>query len=101
MNKGFDMRFSVVLIDKGFRPNAKQVLVIVIDKKSDSTADDVRNAAAQLGNNNIGVISVALGSEADVEELTNGTLDVIKADNKDETEKIADEIIRKASKCAL
>lgn len=77
------------------------MLVIVIDKKSDSTADDVRKAAALLDNNNIGVISVALGNEADVEELTNGTLDVIEANNKDDPEKIADEIIRKASKCTL
>ena len=45
---------------------------------------------------------MALGSEADITELTNATLDkddVIKADRRDDPEKIADEIILKASKC--
>ena len=83
------------------RPDAKKVLVVVIDKKSDNTEDDVRKAAVLLENNNIRVIPVALGSEADVAELTNATVDdddVIKADKDDDPEKIADEIIMKASK---
>ena len=43
---------------------------------------------------------MALGREVDIPELTNATLsknDVVKADREDDPEKIADEIIRKAS----
>ena len=43
---------------------------------------------------------MALGREADIPELTNATLnkdDVVKADREDDPEKIADEIIMKAS----
>ena len=43
---------------------------------------------------------MALGREVDIPELTNATLsknDVVKADREDDAEKIADEIIRKAS----
>ena len=84
------------------RPDAKKVLVIIIDKKSDSTEDEVRQAADLLENDKIRVIPVALGKEADIPELTNVTVDkndVVKADKKVDPEKIADEIIMKASKC--
>ena len=43
---------------------------------------------------------MALGREADIPELTNATLnedDVVKTDREDDPEKIADEIIMKAS----
>lgn len=43
---------------------------------------------------------MALGREVDIPELTNATLsknDVVKADREDDPEKIADEIIMKAS----
>ena len=76
------------------------MLVVVIDKKSDSTDEEIRRAADLLENSKIRVIPVALGNEADVAELTNATIDerdVIKADRKDDPEKIADEIIEKAS----
>ena len=43
---------------------------------------------------------MALGRKVDIPELTNATLDkddVVKADREDDPEKIADEIIMKAS----
>ena len=76
--------------------------MVIIDKKSDSTEDEIIRAAELLEKNKIRVIPVALGGEADVPELTNATLDyrdVIKADRKDDQEKVADEILIKASKC--
>lgn len=88
------------MLTTGLRPDAKKVLVIIIDKKSGSTEDEVRQAAVLLENYKIRVIPVALGKDADVPELTNATLDkddVVKADRKDDPEKIADEIIMKAS----
>lgn len=88
------------MLTTGLRPDAKKVLVIIIDKKSGSTEDEVRQAAVLLENYKIRVIPVALGKDADVPELTNATLDkddIVKADRKDDPEKIADEIIMKAS----
>ena len=76
--------------------------MVIIDKKSDSAEDEIIRAAELLEKNKIRVIPVALGGEADVPELTNATLDyrdVIKADRKDDPEKVADEILIKASKC--
>ena len=80
------------------------MLVVVTDKKSDSTKDEIRQAAVLLENSNIRVIPVALGSEADMTELANATLDdddVVKAERTDDPEKIADEIIMKASECVI
>ena len=74
--------------------------MIIIDNKSDSTEEDIRKAAVLLENDKIRVIPVALGREADIPELTNATLnkdDVVKTDREDDPEKIADEIIMKAS----
>lgn len=82
------------------RPDAKKVLVIIIDNKSDNAEEEVREAAVLLENEKIRVIPVALGGEADIPELTNATLDkddVVKADREDDPEKIADKIIMKAS----
>ena len=73
---------------------------MIIDKKSDNTIEEVRNAAALL-EGKIRVIPVALGREADVEELTNTTLDkndLVKADKDRDSEKTAEEIIMRASK---
>lgn len=55
-----------------------------------------------MENNNIRVIPVALGSEADIKELSNATFDeddVVKAEKTDDPENVADKIIMKASKC--
>lgn len=99
-----DIIFSsgILIHSTDLRPDAKKVLVIIIDKKSDSTEDEVRQAADLLENDKIRVIPVALGKEAGLPELTNATVDkddVVKADKKDDPEKIADEIIMKASEC--
>lgn len=74
---------------------------MIIDKKSDNAIEEVRNAAALLEGYKIRVIPVALGREADVEELTNTTLDkndLVKADKDRDSEKTAEEIIMRASK---
>ena len=88
----------------GRRPDARKVLVVITDKKSDSTEDEITQAAVLLQNNNVRVIPVALGSEADLKELANATLDeddVVKADTSDDPEETADKIIVKASKCVI
>lgn len=76
--------------------------MVVSDETSESTEDEIKQAALLLENNNIRVIPVALGSEADIKELSNATFDeddVVKAEKTDDPENVADKIIMKASKC--
>ena len=77
------------------------MLVVITDQTSESTEDEIKQATLLLENNNIRVIPVALGSEADINELSNATFDeddVVKAERTDDPENVADEIINKASK---
>lgn len=78
------------------------MLVVISDQTSESTEDEIKKATLLLENNSIRVIPVALGSEADIKELSNATFDeddVVKAERTDDPENVADEIIMKASKC--
>ena len=78
------------------------MLVVISDQTSESTEDEIKQATLLLENNSIRVIPVALGSEADIKELSNVTFDeddVVKAERTDDPENVADEIIMKASKC--
>ena len=78
------------------------MLVVISDQTSESTEDEIKQATLLLENNSIRVIPVALGSEADIKELSNATFDeddVVKAERTDDPENVADEIIMKASKC--
>lgn len=78
------------------------MLVVISDQTSESTEDEIKQATLLLENNSIRVIPVALGSEADIKELSNATFDeddLVKAERTDDPENVADEIIMKASKC--
>lgn len=76
--------------------------MVISDQTSESTEDEIKQATLLLENNSIRVIPVALGSEANIKELSNATFDeddVVKAERTDDPENVADEIIMKASKC--
>lgn len=47
------------------RPNAKRVVVVITDKRSDSTVDDVQFTARKLKDDGVRVIAIALGDEYD------------------------------------
>ena len=53
----------------GERPNARKVLVVIVDKKSTSTLDELRRGAKRLEEDEIKVIPVAIGDEVDHAEL--------------------------------
>lgn len=57
------------------RPNARKVLVIIIDKKSTSKLDDLKASAKLLEEDGIKVIAVAIGDEVDPVELEETTPD--------------------------
>ena len=51
------------------RPNARKVLVVIVDKKSTSRLDELRRGAKRLEEDEIKVIPVAIGDEVDHAEL--------------------------------
>lgn len=81
------------------RPDAKNVLVVVTDKKSDSRGKDLKKEAMKIRPTDIKVIAVALGDESDKDELdilTPDQGDVIEANSTDGARKTAEEIMDKA-----
>ena len=77
------------------RPGAKQVLIVLTDKKSTSSEDVIKASARVLEEKKIRVIPVAVGSEADPNELKSVTPykdDVIEAKKDEEPWRLAREI---------
>ena len=48
------------------RPNAMKVLVVITDKRSDSSEEEVQIASEKLKDDGVRVISVVLGDESDI-----------------------------------
>ena len=83
------------------RPGAKQVLVVLTDIKSTSGDEVIKMSAKLLDENKIRVIPVAIGSEADPDQLIKITPyrdDLIEAKKDKEPWRLAREIIMKALK---
>lgn len=81
------------------RPGAKHVLVVLTDTKSTSSDEAIKTGARLLDEKKIRVIPVAIGSEADPDQLMKITPyrdDLIKAKKDKEPWKLAREIIIKA-----
>ncbi len=82
----------------GARPNAKKVLVIIVDDTSDSKPWEIKAKARELEEEQIEVVPVGIGNEVDLEQLENTTPykdNLITADKDDDTDDIADEIVEK------
>ena len=79
----------------GARPNALKVLVVITDKKSNSTAQGVKNSADILDDMGIRVIGVALGNEGDGElnHVTDVSDDVINTTASTSPAKIVEEVM--------
>jgi len=81
------------------RPYAKNVLVVITDKKSDSRGEDLKTEVMKMRPDDIKVIAVALGEESDKDELdilTPAQGEVIEANSTDGAKKTAEEIMDKA-----
>jgi len=82
------------------RPAAKRILVVAMDKMSESDEITVSVAARLLQHDGIRVIAVTFGKEADPQEMTNATLNVnnvIETNDTASTEEIAAEVMEKAT----
>lgn len=80
------------------RLGAKQVLIVLTDKKSTSSEEDIKTSARLLEDKDIRVIPVGVGSEADHNELKSVTPhkdDVIEATKDEKPWRLAREIVIK------
>ena len=81
------------------RPTAKRILIVAMDKTSDSDEIAVDVAAKALARDRVRVIAVAFGKESDPQEMAKTTLDennVIETDDDDSVKNIAAEVMEKA-----
>ena len=81
---------------EGGRPSAKKVLVVMVDKKSDSDLEGIKDAANVIIQDGIRIVAVAIGNEADrkeLEPLTPNEDDLLMPQNLD---RVPDKIIERA-----
>lgn len=84
--------------DDNRRPLTRKVLVIMADSKSGSSVEDVKKAAKPLEDQDIEVIPVVVGEEADPGELGNTTPDktnVIETGKEDDPKVVGEMIMDK------
>ena len=90
-----------LLFETQGRSDAKKVLVVITDKKSSSSLNDVKNQAKALEDDDIKVIPVVLGKESDGPEgtvITRNKENIIGIDEGDDPAVTAEIILRKALK---
>ncbi len=82
----------------GARPDAKKILVFLVDNKSGSTEEDVLKSAMSLEEAGVKVIPVGIGSEVDRGELEKTTPlkdNIIEVPTTESPEKLGKKIIDK------
>lgn len=87
--------------ETGARPAARRVLVVIMDKKSAVPLPSITDAAKGLHDNDIKVIPVTVGKEADVNQLANTTTqgsNLIDAPKNFVPDKLGETIMRKILK---
>ena len=90
------MKASWELLLREGRLNAKKVLVVISDKGSSSSDSEIRNEVKPLQDNNVIVIPVALGNEADERQLkllTFGESNLLTAETTDDTTDIKNKLM--------
>jgi hypothetical protein len=78
------------------RPKARKILVVVVDKRSDNTLEELKAAAKSLEDDGIRIIPVAFGNAGDSNELGNVTPikdDVVSTIDGDEPKTTAKKIM--------
>ena len=83
------------------RPNVRKVVVIIADRRSGQTLDDIKMAANQLENTGVQIIPVAFGSEAapqELEKTTSNKKNLVDTKDDEDPKKIADKIMKKLFK---
>lgn len=84
----------------GARPDAKKVLVFLVDSKSGSTEEDVLKSATALEESWVKVIPVGIGSKVNRKELEKTTplkKNIIEVTTKENPERLGKEIMKKVA----
>lgn len=80
------------------RPDARKVFVVIMDQGQSSDPDKTKENARDLGVSGIKIVPVALGKEADPDELTQITTnkdDLVNVEKDEDPEKAAEKIMIK------
>lgn len=88
------------VFQQGGRPDSKKVVVVVVDEKSGSNINNVKEAANKLEEDGIKVIPVTFGDRADPDEAsatTTNKQNVVKANETSDPKDIAEEISEKVT----
>lgn len=88
------------VFNEGSRPDSKKVVVVILDQKSESNIDDVKEAASKLEEDGIKVIPVAFGDRADPDEAEATTPNkdsIVKANDTSDPKDVAEEISQKVT----
>ena len=80
------------------RPGSKNILVVMVDDKSDSTLGDVKASTRLLQGDGVKVMVVGVGEEVDQEETGSITYIVILTNTTDNPDSVAEEIIKNIDK---
>lgn len=83
------------------RPNARKVLVVIMDKGSVSRQDDVKKAAKVLEKNEINVVPVAIGNGVNLKELLTTTTNdgnLVQTTKEETPSKLAEKILDRSLK---
>ena len=92
-----------MLLKEG-RPKAKKVLVIISDKRAGSTDSEITNEVKPLHENDVIVIPVALGDEADERQLkllTDDETTLVTAKTTDDTTDLKNKLMAAVFKGVL
>lgn len=76
---------SKKVFENSDRPEARKILVVMVDKRSTNSPEDIKNAAVPLDKEGIRVVPVVVGPDADpdeMEKITPDKLGLVKV-NKD------------------
>lgn len=76
------------------RPAAKNILVVIVDKKSDSKLDDVKASSRLLEDDGVKVVVVGVGEEVDKPEIDVVSPTSILTNTTEKPGSVAEEIIK-------
>lgn len=80
------------------RPTAKNILVVMVDGKSDSKLDDVKASSRLLEGDGVKVIVIGVGDAVDQPEIDGVTPNPILTNTTDNPDSVAEEIIKNIDK---
>ena len=101
LDKALDKARSLFKEQEIKRPAATNILMVIVDKKSDSKLDDVRASSRLLENDGIKVVVVGVGGEVDKPETDAVSPTSIPTNTTDNPDAVAEKIIESIDKGEL